>query len=298
MEAELAMTAPLIRWLVLALALLAATGAHAEAYLWEVASLSNRVYLFGTVHAGKKDWYPLPAVVEDAFLASDVLVVEADITDTNAMAKSANAMHYAPPDGLKRHVPGEDYERFRKLLPRYSIGERQVERLKPFMAVSVLVFSEWAREGFLPEYGVDAYFIRKAKAELKPVVEIEGIEAQIRLMDTLSVAENQALFKGTLDALEIGLTGEQVKGMVAAWQNGDAAKLLAVAREYNERVAGAAQFEEKFVWARHGDMLAKIEGYLNNSKDRYFIAVGALHLAGPRGLIEQLRKRGYVVQQR
>ena len=86
--------------------------------------------------------------------------------------------------------------------------------------------------------------------------------------------------------------------MVAAWQGGDAERLLAVAREYNDRVAGAAEFEEKFVWSRHADMLAKIEGYLNDSRDRSFIAVGALHLAGPRGLIELLRKRGYVVRQR
>ena len=43
-------------------------------------------------------------------------------------------------------------------------------------------------------------------------------------------------------------------------------------------------------------MMKKIEGYLNG-KDRHFIAVGALHLAGPRGLIELLKKRGYVVRQ-
>lgn len=292
------MIAAAARHLVLALLLLAATAARAESYLWEVASLANRIYLFGTVHAGKKDWYPLPAAIEDAFLSADVLVVEADITDSHAMAKSAAAMSYAPPDNLKRHVPPEDYARFYKLLPRYSIAEQQVERLKPFMAVSFLVFSEWARAGFLPEYGVDAYFIRKAKAEIKRVVEIEGIDVQIRLMDTLTDDENQALFKGTLDALESGLTTEQVKGMVAAWQAGDAARLLTVAHEYNDRVAGAAQFEEKLVWARHDDMLAKIERYLNDSKERYFIAVGALHLAGPRGLVEQLRKRGYVVKQR
>jgi uncharacterized protein YbaP (TraB family) len=44
-------------------------------------------------------------------------------------------------------------------------------------------------------------------------------------------------------------------------------------------------------------MLAKIEGYLA-SRERHFIAVGALHLAGPRGLVELLRKRGYVVRQK
>jgi uncharacterized protein YbaP (TraB family) len=44
-------------------------------------------------------------------------------------------------------------------------------------------------------------------------------------------------------------------------------------------------------------MLKKIEGWLNDSRQRHFIAVGALHLAGPRGLVELLRKRGYVVKQ-
>jgi hypothetical protein len=45
-------------------------------------------------------------------------------------------------------------------------------------------------------------------------------------------------------------------------------------------------------------MLKKIDGYLTQSKDRHFIAVGALHLAGPRGLVEELRKRGDGVRQK
>jgi uncharacterized protein YbaP (TraB family) len=107
----------------------------------------------------------------------------------------------------------------------------------------------------------------------------------------------QDLFKGTLDALDEDLTTEQIKGLVAAWQAGDANALLDIARRYNEKVAGAAEFEEKFIWQRHGDMLKKIEAWLAEPRKRYFIAVGALHLAGPRGLVELLRKRGYIVRQ-
>jgi len=171
-------------------------------------------------------------------------------------------------------------------------------KLKPFMAVSLLVFSEWSRLGYVPNYGVDLYFITRAKAEKKPIVEIEGVDAQIRLMDSLTNQENLTLFKGTLDALESGLTDEQVKGLVAAWQAGDPAAILEVARRYNEKIPGAREFENKFIWARHGAMLEKIEGYLNHSKDRHFIAVGALHLAGPEGLVERLRKRGFIVRQK
>jgi hypothetical protein len=46
--------------LLLAAAALAAAPAAAANYLWEVSSLTNKVYLFGTVHAGKPGWYPLP----------------------------------------------------------------------------------------------------------------------------------------------------------------------------------------------------------------------------------------------
>ena len=285
-----------VLFLALGLAL-AATPAAAAPYLWEVLSMSNRVYLYGTVHAGRKEWFPLPREVEEAFEDARVLAVEADITDTNALAGSARLMTYPAPDALRAHVPLDDYERFVKLLPRYGLTEPQVAPMKPFMAASVLVFGEWARVGYLPQYSVDAYLIRKAKADLKPIVELEGNAAQITLMASLNEKEGAAMFKGTLDALENGLANEQIAGIVGAWQNGDPQLVIEIARRYNERVPGAGAIEEKFVWSRHEAMARKIEGFLNETRDRHFVAVGALHLAGPRGLLEMLRKRGYVVRQ-
>jgi uncharacterized protein YbaP (TraB family) len=173
-----------LRLWIAALAACAALDAGAANYLWEVSTIGNRIYLYGTMHAGKSSWYPLPAAVQGAYEDSAILVVEADITDDNAMAKSSVAMTYAPPDSIRNHVPPEEYARFRKLLPRYSLPEERVAQMKPFMAVSLLVFSEWARLGFVPQYGIDAYFIKKAKAELKPIVEIEGVDVQIRLVSS------------------------------------------------------------------------------------------------------------------
>jgi uncharacterized protein len=276
---------------------LAATAQSGKLFLWEVVSMTNRVYLFGTVHAGKAAWYPLPAPVEAALADSNVLAVEADVTDLAAMAKTAPAMAYKPPDSLDKHVSPADYERFRKLLPKYKLPEPMMAQMKPFMAVSLLVFSEWARLGYLPQHGVDGYLIRKFKAENKPIVEIEGVDMQVKLMDSLTEAENRTVFDGTLRALEMEITSEQITGMVNAWQSGDPSLMLEIARRYNEQIPGAKEFEEKFIWARHDDMVKKIEGYLAG-KDRHFVAVGALHLAGPRGIVEMLRKRGYVVRQK
>jgi uncharacterized protein len=286
-----------------ALAAFAASDAQAQApakrhFLWEVASLTNRVYLFGTIHAGKKDWFPLPAPIEEAFDESRVLVVEADVSDTVAMAKTTEAMTYRAPDALRNHVPPADYARYLDLLRKYRVPEAQVAQLKPFTAVSMLMFSEWARLGYLPHLGVDSYLINRAKAEAKPIVEIEGIEMQVRLMDSLTEQDHRDAFSGTIRALESGLTGDQITGMVNAWQSGDPELLLEVVAHYNKAIPANRALEEKFVWARHEAMVGKIEGYLTQSRQRHFIAVGSLHLAGPRGLVEMLRRRGYVVRQR
>src|SRR5207237_7429793 len=63
-------------------------------FLWEVSSMTNKVWLFGTIHAGKKEWFPLPAEIEEAFAASPVLAVEADVTNLAAIAKTAESMSY------------------------------------------------------------------------------------------------------------------------------------------------------------------------------------------------------------
>jgi uncharacterized protein YbaP (TraB family) len=288
----------MMRFLTALLLLALGTPALADNYLWEVSSLSNKLYLFGTIHAGKKDWFPLPRPVEDAWADSKILVVEADIADPEKIAKSAAAMMYPPDDSLQKHVSMVDYTRFTKLLPRYKVPEAAVTQMKPFMAVSFLVVSEWARLGYSPDFGVDAYLLAKARAELRPIVEIEGVDTQIALMESLTDDEERTIFEGTLTALESGLSKEQIEDMVKAWQAGDPDAMLKTARKYNENVKGAAAFEEKFVWGRHDAMLKKLEGYLSDSKDRHFVAVGALHLAGPRGLVALLRKKGYLVKQR
>lgn len=270
----------------------------AKHFLWEVQSMTNKVYLYGTIHAGKKEWFPLPEAVEAALADSPVLAVEADVTDVEAMAKTTRGMTLEPPDELSKHVPPADYARMKALIEERRIPEEAVKRLKPFPAASVLVFNEWARQGYLPAYGIDAYLLVKAKSLGKSIAELEGVQAQAELIDSLTPEQHRAAFAGTLAALESGLTGEQIAGMVKAWQSGDAFLMLEVARRYKEKVPGAAELEEKFVWSRHEAMVGKIEGWLNKSPRRHFVAVGSLHLTGPRGLVELLRKKGYLVRQR
>jgi uncharacterized protein len=268
-----------------------------RAYLWEVTSLTNRIYLYGTVHAGKPSFFPLPAAVEKAYAESKVLAVEADITDVEAMTRSARSMVYEPPATLDKEVPKATWERAKRQAARHAIPEPQLAMLRPFMAGTLLAFAEWGKAGYLPQFGVDLHLINRAKKDGKKLVELEGADAQTAVIESITPSEALAALDGTLDAIASGLAGEQITGMVNAWQAGDPSLLLEVARRYNETIPGAAAIEEKFIWSRHDAMAGKIERMLLESKERHFVAVGALHLAGPKGLVEMLKKRGFVARQ-
>ncbi len=266
-------------------------------FLWEVSSFTNKVYLYGTVHAGKAGFYPLPEAVQKAFADAQVLAVEADITDAEAMAKGGSSMIYAPPDKLSMHVPPPLYERLRALLRRLGIQERQVEPLRPFIAASLLTFTEWGRQGYQPNFGVDLHLITRAREAKMRLVELEGAQAQAQLIASLSDKEGVQALEGAVLALETGLARDHITGVVNAWQAGDPGLLLEVTRAYNDAVPGSRELEEKFIWSRHEALAGKIEAFLLSGRERVFVAVGALHLAGPRGLVEILKSRGHTVRQ-
>ncbi len=286
----------LARMALAALAFVFATPAAAQNFLWKVESLTNHVYLFGTMHAGRSEWFPLPLQVEQAFLDCPVLMVEADITDREAMIAGSRGSTYKPPDSLAQHVDRADYTRFMQLARRFRVPAAELDEMKPFMAASLLVFAEWARLGYLPQFSVDAYLLEAAHKSGKRVVELEGVAAQMKLIDSLTDAQNRAVFAGTVQALGNGMVDRQIAGIAHAWETGDAEQMLEIAHEYDARVRGAAEVEQKFVWSRNPAMLAKIAAVLDTGSEPHFVAVGALHLVGAKGLVAALRARGYQVR--
>ena len=43
-------------------------------FLWRVTGSKGVVYLLGTIHVGKADFYPLPPIIEDSFKKADRLI--------------------------------------------------------------------------------------------------------------------------------------------------------------------------------------------------------------------------------
>ncbi len=269
---------------------------NAKAFLWEVKSKTNVIYLFGTIHVGKRAFYPLPPQVEAALKQSQTLVVEADITNNTGLADIDTIINYKAPDSLDKHIPTPIFDRLKTQLARLNIPLEAVKPMKPFLIGGFLSIAEFSKLGYDMNFGVDGYLIAKAKDDRKPVLELESQLGQLKMLNGMSPTLQEAFLDNAISVLESGKSPDQVTGMVNAWQSGDVKLMQDVTSAVNRGLRMSDQLDEVLLYSRHAAMLRKIEDYLAG-RTPHFVAVGSLHLVGPRGLVEMLKARGFEVKQ-
>lgn len=265
-------------------------------FLWEIKAPQATVYLFGTVHLGRQDMYPLPKPVEDAFNRSDVLVLE------------INADRF-PPDVLQRKIlekalcpagnrlvdllPSETVQKLQEYLMARGILIDQFMGYKPWFVAMVLTKMQISALGFSEHWGVDKYLAGLAAKQQKQIMELEGIEEQLGFLDSLP---NQAKFL-EYSLISLAETESMLQDILSSWANGDASRLeeLLITKMLKE-APDLEPIIDVFLTERNAAMVEKIKGYLN-SQGTYFVAVGAAHLVGDKGIVTLLAETGYPGQQ-
>jgi hypothetical protein len=223
--------------------------------------------------------------------------VEADITDQAAMQAAAPLMLLTPPETVENKLAPPLTERLKKQLERLGLPYDAVKPLKPFILAGLLAVSEYTRQGFDQQHGVDGHLIGRAIARKMTIVELEGVEQQMKLMAGLSDSDQVAFLENSVMTLESGQSGAQMSALVRAWRSGDSAGLESAALEATKGQIRSAELEALLLHSRNGPMQAQVETMLASGKT-HFVAVGALHLVGKRGIVEGLRAKGFVVTQR
>lgn len=292
----------LILCLVLAASCSTATDTDVQptSFLWEVSSDVNTVYILGSVHIAKADLYPLDEVIEDAYERSESLVVELD--DSKMTEEEMNALltrkgMYPPGDDLKRNTSDDLYSRLSNRLMEFDSSGgllSTMDSFEPWFVALTIEVLDYMELGYDIEYGIETYFLNKAQADGKNVLELESAEFQVDLFDSLS-GELQIMMLE--DAVENPITEEEVAEMFDAWSAGDAAKMEQILSEDFEEHPEYQSLYEEILYERNFRMADEIEGFLEDDDDIYFVVVGAGHLVGENGIINLLAKKGYEVRQ-
>ena len=245
-------------------------------------------YLFGTIHSDDPRALALPARVQTAFDLADGFVMEA-VPDPAAVAKARRVWSSAMGGACRRSCPWTSTARWWRPPTFRGLTPAAIEPLKPWALVTLLSAPPNRGGEFL-----DLRLYRTAQEQGKPVAGLETLSEQMAMLDGLTEAEQIALLRETLAT--IGELGEVHTRLMAAYVRRDLdalVKLNAMYRRWGSpELAGGVQ--GLAIDERNARMAERLRPLL--AQGGRFIAIGALHLPGPKGVLQRLQDAGLKVR--
>jgi uncharacterized protein YbaP (TraB family) len=230
--------------------------------------LTQKSYLYGTIHMLPKDQFELSSSLKRAFDASATIAMEVDL-DMGAAEKIALAQQVLLPEGktLQDYMPAQDYIKLKMYcLDSLKWSASKFERsskLKPMFFSSILI-----QESMSDMASYEMEFNKMAKKKNKNTMGLETIQFQLSLFDQLKNFDTllACYLKEDLEALQVLMNAE---------------------------TAAYPEFNELLLVNRNKSWIAPMAQQMQ--KESTFFAVGAGHLGGPNGVLELLKQKGYTV---
>ena len=266
--------------------------------LYEIRTVGNTVYLFGTLHVGKPEFYPLSREVNRALADSQRLYLEVNLTDTTTVNAETVAMAmYGDGITLDQKLPAALMEKVSARLARNQFPQQLALKMKPWMLAHTLLLLEAKRRGYDPELASEFHLLGYAGAAHKEIRGLESLSEQFAVFDRMSQVQQQAFLEQTLSELDDARFEARLKALFDAWANADARALEdELQYEKTQDSVFATILLPRLIDERNRAMADRIAD-IARSGPKSFVAVGALHLVGKEGIVELLRQRGFAVRQ-
>lgn len=266
----------------LVLCLLSAS-AQAE-ILYKVTKEDQTIWVYGTLHAAKKDLIKLSETAENALKNSETVWFEVHPEKIQS-AQALFMQHARRSEGkLSDTVDSETWQQLTTLAEKYGMNASALEQLNAWFAQIVIVSQAIAQSGYTAEGGSEGKLFELARNSDIPVKGLETVERQI---DALRAAQSESgegeLLEQTL--AEVEKIEEVFADIQKTWLEGDLDKLT---HYLNQNLPPKAL--DELITKRNNEWITKLAKV--NESDTVFVAVGAGHLGGQQGVLEQLEKQG------
>jgi uncharacterized protein YbaP (TraB family) len=270
-------------------------GAPNKSFLWEVKSGSNTIYIFGAPGLGNPDLYPAPFWAEAAYTRAQVLAVESDLTDEKRFAQDSAGMFYPKDDSLENHISKGLYEEVYDFHAAQGLPMESSNHLKPYALALGLLNKEAKTVGLDPGYDASFYFIAKAQADNKPVIEVEGVNQELATLEALPMDLQEELLKSAVENAAQGKWAVELQNEVAAYKSGDLDYYTELDLKSYNKMPHGTDVRNKLVESRHPVLAKKMGKYLETGKVT-FVVLSLGHMVGPNNLVEELKKQGFRVE--
>lgn len=261
-------------------------------------------WLFGSIHVGTEDMYPLPEYVTSAFDSSDALAVEFDIikyeTDTSAQMKSLSKLVY--PNGKIESVIGtETYTEAVEILTDCGIYSSVLDMYMPVFWANIIDSIIYEEMGIDFSLGIDRHMINLAYDADKPVYDIESAALQYEALSSFSWELQAAELKSAMARYNNkDNVQSELAYLVEIWSVGNVSILeeymfSAIKSGTEEDRALSEEYNKIMLTDRNVHMASYIEDALDSGEE-VFVCVGAAHLVGNDGIARILKDAGYTVK--
>jgi hypothetical protein len=257
--------------------------------LWRVgkdAIAASHVY--GTIHVPDARLAELPAAVRLSFDAAKSLMLEF-VPDTYSRERFLEAAMFLDRQTLEEKIGREDFERALEVLGPSGLTREVVNKLKPWGVLLNLRHPQRAAHGM----SHDEQLLQLARARRLPLSQIEGVEEQIFTFDEFPMESQIALLKHSLTHRDELL--ELAERTLEAYLERDLATIWRLREQFIARHPQVAPHQavmtKRVVHDRSVVMAFRMQRQLRRGEA--FIALGALHLYGDKGVLALLEEDGY-----
>ncbi len=269
---------------------LTVVAAQAGSPIWKISDGNHHLYIGGTIHVLGEADYPLPEEFDRAYADSHTLVFETDIgqmENPEFASQMMSQMVYTDDRTLKNLLRPNTFTDLTRFAGERGIPVEALNQFKPGMVMVFLTLTETQRLG-VGGAGVDEFYFKKGKTDGRAMAFLESPMAQIGFLSEIGMDNEDEMIAYILEDVE-KLPG-LLPVMKQAWKSGDNdllyRKTLAPLKKDFPELYHSIMVQRNLNW------LPQIQKMMTTLEVE-FILVGAGHLAGDRGLLELLRKKGF-----
>lgn len=268
--------------------------------LWKLETQSGAtVYFMGSMHALPDKAYSFPQYVMDAYNSSDAIAVECDTvafeTDLKAQIALSESMMYTDGTSIKDHISTELYNELVKLMKEWDIYMTAYDFFKPAMWESLMDDYLLSQSELKYENAFDTFFLNRAKADGKKIIEVESVEAQMDMLINFSDEINELMLE-SYAATSVEDYVSQLNDLYEIWSSGDyeaavEADEIDESLFTQEELDAYADYNKQMMTDRNKIMADKLIE-LSKGDENVFFYVGLAHFGGDDGIISLLDKAG------
>ncbi|PZQ11278.1 MAG: TraB/GumN family protein [Ancylobacter novellus] len=274
--------------------------ANGQGLLWRVEGKGSKPsYLFGTMHSSEAAAKSFDDLVLRALSRSRVVATEIPGATTRRVASELRRLvasrSFRPEGDSLADLPPDIRDQVEARIARTGIPAAVAEQLQPWYLALALSRSRCAPVPAGTD--VETADARIERLAVEQGSTLTGLETPAEQVDALASIPDAVALRMMREATEKGLKPEDVdRTILGLYSTRRIGYLLAMrgpvwAGAFD--VDGYAEFISSFITRRNAAMVQRAIPLLNAGEA--FIAVGALHLPGDRGLVQLIRQAGFSV---